>query len=98
MFYLISINVWAWPDTNRSDWYQGRDKSIVIIFFFFFLQRSTDSEIDEEEADIDLAIIEREFARFEDTLRSTDDTEANQHEAKGGENLIQEALKVRARN
>lgn len=59
------------------------------------MQRSADSEIDEEEADIDLAIIEREFARFEDTLRST---EANQHEAKGGEKLIQEALKVRARN
>nr|XP_034302513.1 MAM and LDL-receptor class A domain-containing protein 1 isoform X2 [Crassostrea gigas] len=57
------------------------------------LKRSADSEIDEEEANIDLTMIERELERFEDTLHSTEETGANQHEAKGGEKLIQEALK-----
>lgn len=63
------------------------------------LQRSADSVIDkEEEEDIDLAMIERELERYEERLRSTEETVANQHEAKGGEKLIQEALTVRARN
>lgn len=62
------------------------------------MKRSADSEIDEEEANIDLTMIERELERFEDTLHSTEETGANQHEAKGGEKLIQEALKVMTRN
>ncbi|XP_052711456.1 MAM and LDL-receptor class A domain-containing protein 1-like isoform X3 [Crassostrea angulata] len=56
------------------------------------LKRSADSEI-EEEADINLAMIDRELERFEDTLRSNEDKGANQHEAESGEKLIQEALK-----
>lgn len=43
-------------------------------------------------------MIDRELERFEDTLRSNEDKGANQHEAESGEKLIQEALKVRARN
>uniref|UniRef100_K1QQ94 MAM and LDL-receptor class A domain-containing protein 1 n=1 Tax=Magallana gigas TaxID=29159 RepID=K1QQ94_MAGGI len=56
------------------------------------LKRSADSEI-EEEADINIAMIDRELERFEDTLRSNEDKGANQHEAESGEKLIQEALK-----
>lgn len=66
------------------------------------LQRSTDSElnseIDEEEADVELAMIERELERYENELQNTEDKGHNQREAEGGEKLIQEALKVRARN
>lgn len=66
------------------------------------LQRSTDSElnseIDEEEADVELAMIERELERYENELQNTEDKGPNQREAEGGEKLIQEALKVRARN
>lgn len=66
------------------------------------LQRSTDSElnseIDEEEADVELAMIERELERYENELQNTEDKGHNQREAEGGEKLIQEALKVRAQN
>ncbi|XP_052711416.1 MAM and LDL-receptor class A domain-containing protein 1-like isoform X1 [Crassostrea angulata] len=61
------------------------------------LKRSTDSElnseIDEEETDVELAMIERELERYENELQNTEDKGPKEREAEGGEKLIQEALK-----
>lgn len=61
-------------------------------------EEKEEEEEEEEEEEIDLDLIKRALERYENSLRSTEETGADDHVATGGEKLIMEALKVRTRN
>lgn len=61
-------------------------------------EEKEEEEEEEEEEEIDLAMIQRALERYQNRLRSTEETGADDHVASGGEKLILEALKVRLWN